>query len=182
MKRLLGIVLLLASMAYPFWAYAMLHRAGTAWIMLPLAGLWLLRAFIPGSSQPGDRLLPMLALAGCLALALIGADGVRWYPVFINGIMLALFGSSLRRGRPVIERIARLQHPDLPATGVRYTRKVTQVWTGFFLCNGLTAAALALWAPWSWWAAYTGFISYILIGLLFAGEWLLRPSMNTPLS
>ena len=28
--------------------------------------------------------------------------------------------------------------------------------------------------PVSWWALYTGLISYGLIGLLFAGEWLIR--------
>ena len=31
-----------------------------------------------------------------------------------------------------IERIARLQHPDLPPEGVVYTRRVTQIWCVFF--------------------------------------------------
>jgi uncharacterized membrane protein len=42
------------------------------------------------------------------------------------------------------------------------------------MANGLMAAALTLWAPLTWWALYTGLISYGLMGLLFAGEWLVR--------
>ena len=48
------------------------------------------------------------------------------------------------------------------------------VWSVFFLCNGLLAAALTLWAPLSWWTLYNGLIAYGLMGLLFAVEWLVR--------
>lgn len=181
MKPLLGLALPLAGVAYPFWVYAMLShgQANTAWIMLPLVALWLLRTIFPGRKQPGNRLQPALALAGCLILALAGSTHMlRWYPVLVSAIMLAIFGSSLLHGQSMIERMARLRHPDLPPVAVRHTRKVTQAWVAFFLCNGLIAAALALWAPWSWWTAYNGCISYILAGLLFAGEWLLRPRIR----
>ncbi|MOA12225.1 hypothetical protein D3C78_1321990 [compost metagenome] len=57
---------------------------------------------------------------------------------------------------------------------MRYTRRVTQVWALFFLANGLVVIALNLWAPLSWWTLYTGLIAYGLMGLLFAGEWLVR--------
>jgi uncharacterized membrane protein len=50
------------------------------------------------------------------------------------------------------------------------------VWCAFFALNGATAAALAAWAPWSCWLAYNGAVSYGLMGLLIAGEWLLRPA------
>ena len=53
---------------------------------------------------------------------------------------------------------------------------MTRVWCVFFALNGATAAALAAWAPWSWWLAYNGAVSYGLMGLLIAGEWLLRPA------
>src|SRR2546423_11913745 len=39
-----------------------------------------------------------------------------------------LFRSSLFRPPTVVERLARLRNPELPAAGVRYTRQVTQVW------------------------------------------------------
>ena len=116
-------------------------------------------------------------MAFCLVLAVSNSqDWLRWYPVMVNAMLLAIFGASLRHGRPVIERLARLHHPDLPEAGVRYTRNVTRVWCGFFAINGAIAAALAAWAPWSWWTAYNGAISYVLMGLLLGGEWLLRPA------
>ncbi|HFC3024557.1 TPA: hypothetical protein ACFIR0_000119 [Neisseria gonorrhoeae] len=48
-----------------------------------------------------------------------------WYPVLVNLMMLAVFGSSLFAGQTVIEKLARLQQPDLPEKAVRYTRRVT---------------------------------------------------------
>ena len=55
-----------------------------------------------------------------------------WYPVIVNALMLAVFGGSLFAKQTVIERLARLQHPDLPPEGVSHTRRVTQIWCGFF--------------------------------------------------
>jgi uncharacterized membrane protein len=99
---------------------------------------------------------------------------LRWYPVLISGFMLGLFGLSLKYGPPMVERLARLREAHLPVKAIRYTRQVTIAWCVFFLCNGICAAALTLWAPLSWWMLYTGLISYGLIGLMFAIEWLIR--------
>ena len=74
----------------------------------------------------------------------------------------------------MIERLARLQEPDLPAAGVAYTRRVTQVWCGFFIVNGSVSLLTALFASDAGWALYNGVISYALMGLLFVGEWLIR--------
>jgi uncharacterized membrane protein len=116
-----------------------------------------------------------VALGFCLLLGLAGEpELLRWYPVLLNGLLLALFGLSLKFGPPLIERLARLTEPQLPEVAVRYTRTVTQVWAGFFLANGLVVVALNIWAPLSWWTLYTGLIAYGLMGLLFAGEWLVR--------
>jgi len=99
---------------------------------------------------------------------------LRWYPVLVNSFLLALFGSSLLRGMPMAERLARLRERRLPPRAVRYTRRVTQVWCGFFVVNGLIAAGLTLWAPLSWWTLYNGLIAYAAMGLLFAVEWRIR--------
>ncbi len=177
MRRGVAAALTVAGIAYPFAVYAALGRVSTAWIALPLALLWLARGLTAGAAQPGSRALPAVAVVFCLVLVATDSQaGLRWYPVMVNAMMLAVFGASLKFGPPVIERLARLRHPDLPPAGVRYTRKVTLVWCAFFVLNGATAAALAAWAPWDWWLAYNGAISYGLMGLLLAGEWLLRPA------
>ncbi len=74
----------------------------------------------------------------------------------------------------VIERIARLTDPHLPRAGIEYTRKITLVWCGFFLGNGLIALYTTLYASFEAWALYNGFIAYLLIACLFGGEFLYR--------
>ncbi|WP_218831525.1 hypothetical protein [Bordetella genomosp. 9] len=175
-RGVLAIALLLAGVAYPFFVHANLQNGTARWLLLPMAGLWLARALADRKRVAGGWLLPAIVTVFCAIVAL--ADDTRWlrgYPVLINAAMFAVFASSLWRGMPVIERFARLRHPDLPPQAVAYTRRVTQVWAGFFAFNGLVSAALSLWAPWHWWTLYNGVISYVLIGLLMAGEWLVRP-------
>ncbi|MEM9066851.1 MAG: hypothetical protein AAGE52_00055 [Myxococcota bacterium] len=95
-------------------------------------------------------------------------------PVFINGALLLTFGSSLRQDVSLIERFARLQEPDLSAAKQAHCRQATVAWCVFFFLNAVTAAGMALVAPISWWAAYNGGIAYALIGVMFAGEYVVR--------
>lgn len=174
MKRLIGLCLVLAGVLYPFAVYYG-HAHFAPWqFALLLGGLWLARA-VTAHKRPGALLAAVIALVFCLLLGLLDSMLLlRWYPVLISASMLGLFGSSLIQGPPIVERMARIREPELPEVAVRYTRQVTQVWCWFFLANGLMAAGLTLWAPLSWWTLYTGLISYGLMGLLFAGEWLIR--------
>ena len=85
-----------------------------------------------------------------------------------------IFGSSLWAKQTLVERLARLQTPDLPPQGIVYTRKVTQIWCVFFIVNGTTAALLALLGWYNIWAIYTGIVAYVLMGLLGIGEFAYR--------
>lgn len=174
MSQLIGLVLLLAGLAYPFAVYFGIEHLPPRAFALLLGALWLARLLVRRSGA-GGRWQAMAALLFCLALALFDSPLLlRWYPVLMSALMLALFGLSLRIGPPLVERLARLRTPELPPAAIGYTRRVTQVWCAFFLGNGLVAALLTLWAPLSWWTLYNGLIAYLLMGLLFAGEWLLR--------
>jgi uncharacterized membrane protein len=175
MRAIVGVAVGVVGVLYPVGVYLALGRVAPGWVMLPISLLWLARAATVASAQPGGRALPMLAFGCCVVLAALGSQAwLRAYPVLVSGMLLGLFVHSLRYGPPVIESIARLRHADLSPRAVAYTRRVTQVWCGFFLVNGLIAAALGLWASWSWWTLYNGVISYVLIGLLLVGEKLLR--------
>jgi uncharacterized membrane protein len=99
---------------------------------------------------------------------------LKLYPALVNAVMLAVFAVSLRFPPSAVERIARLSDPHLPPQGVAYTRRVTQVWCGFFVLNGVAALATALWASDQVWAFYNGLLAYVLMGALFGGEWLIR--------
>ena len=87
--------------------------------------------------------------------------------------MLAVFASSLWQPQTIIERLARLQEPELPQSGIDYTRKVTKVWCLFFVING-SIALYTCFQPLEIWTLYNGLLSYVFAGLLFAGEWVVR--------
>ncbi|MDO4879153.1 MAG: septation protein IspZ [Neisseria sp.] len=173
MKVLGKILLVLASLAYPpLWYYG---REGGAffWLAAAMCVLWLVRAAMPQTRA--QRAVALVLAFFFAAVPVLGRpDFMYWYPVVVNVLMLAVFGGSLFAGQTVVERLARLQHPDLPPRGVRHTRRVTLVWCGFFVFNGAAAAILAGMGRYDWWAVYTGAVSYGLMGLLFAGEWVYR--------
>lgn len=173
MKRLLPLLLALISAAYPLlWYYGREHGV-FYWLAAGMCGLWLARAAVQQTAaQKGVSLL--LAAFFAAVLVFRRPDSMYWYPVAVSLLMLAVFGASLFAKQTLIERLARLQHPDLPPEGVRHTRRVTQVWCGFFVFNAAAAAVLAWRGQHDWWAVYTGLVSYGLMGLLFAGEWLYR--------
>ncbi|MEO8409184.1 MAG: hypothetical protein ABI478_01320 [Propionivibrio sp.] len=118
-------------------------------------------------------LLALLSLAA--ATALTNSELLlRLYPAAVNLGLLLLFGLSLLSPCSMVERFARLREPNLPPSGVRYTRRITQVWCVFFAGNGSFAAWTALYATRDQWALYNGLIAYLLMGGLFTGEWVIR--------
>lgn len=114
-----------------------------------------------------------LVLAGCALWSNVLLP-LKLYPVLVNAAFLAAFGYSLTTPVSMVERLARLREPVLPPEAVLYTRRVTQVWCGFFIVNGGAALATALWAPEAVWSLYNGVIAYVLMGVLVAGELLTR--------
>nr|WP_254311233.1 hypothetical protein [Rahnella aceris] len=103
-----------------------------------------------------------------------------YYPVAVNALLLGVFFSSLYARQSLVERLARLNEPDLPPEGVVYTRRVTQVWCIFFLWNGSFAFYTCLKGDMALWALYNGGISYLLIGLLMGIEWIVRKRLRQP--
>ena len=124
----------------------------------------------------GQLLLPATLVLSCSALGWFVKDPrfLLCLPTLINAALFVSFGQSLWTAMPLVERFARLSHADLGAAEVRYCRQVTKLWCGFFVFNGATAAALAWAAPLAWWATYTGLLAYLLMGLLMAGEYVVR--------
>lgn len=180
MKLLLIVLRGLVFAALPFLVYFALQRFQPREVALLLLALMLLRA--PGKviaflRRLGLRaLLPATALLALVAL-LWRSNAPIWvlcYPIFMNALMLGLFAASLAHPPSVIERLARLRHPDLPPEGIAYTRRVTLVWCGFFAINGSIAAWTVFAASRETWVLYNGLISYCMMGALFAGEWLFR--------
>lgn len=168
-----GFAVLLTAV-YPLAIWLGRGRVEPRW----LAGLLLLAAAARVPSLAISR-SARLSAAGALALAAVAVYAnamlpLKLYPVLVNAALLMAFGYSLAVPPSVVERIARLRQPALPGPAVRYTRCVTQAWCVFFAANGLVALGTALWASDAAWLLYNGLIAYLLMGLMFAGEYLVR--------
>lgn len=165
------------TMLYPFLVYFGLPHLAPAVLVLLAVGfgsLHLLR-----HRRLGQRLIPSWSFVAipCVLLLLLALHpilAVQAYPPLVSLTLAAAFAWSLRHPPSAIERLARLTRPDLPPEGVAYTRTVTKVWIAFFLVNATIATVCALWFSVAVWALWTGFISYLAIGALFAGEVLFR--------
>ena len=172
-----GLLLAGLSIAYPFMAVAAIRHVDVQVFVALLCALLLLRLALPSArALPADLLWGMAAVAAVVAAtAVFDAElGARIYPVATNAALLHAFMRTLWRPPSMIERFARMVEPDLDAEGVRYTRKLTMIWAGFFVVNGSVALWLALFGSWLAWAIWTGALAYVAAGLLFALEYLVR--------
>lgn len=180
MRKIDASVVLFAgvSILYPIIAAVSVRAFGPGWVLVGLFVLLLLRSLLGLQRKvPGALTWSLLIVAAALALvALIDRElSVRLYPAFMNAAMFVSFAHTLWRPPSMVERFARLVEPDLPESGVRYTRAVTWVWVAFFAINGAIAVWTALYASWQTWTLYNGLIAYAGIGALFVCEMLVRP-------
>jgi len=163
----------LMTLLYPLAVYFGIQYFEPRIVAMLLCGLSVLRLGI--ANHPWMR--PVLIAGLCFGGFAVWSNQLitlRFYPVLVNAVMLLIFAASLIFPPSLVERLARLQEPDLPADGVFYTRRVTQVWCGFFVINGGLALSTALWSSFEIWSLYNGLIAYVLMGLLFGGEYLFR--------
>jgi uncharacterized membrane protein len=154
--RVASIVL---AVVYPPVVYLGLTRFSTRGVSLVLLAMAVLLAISRARGLSWARLKGALVpLAPTIAAGVLaGATGHRWAllvaPVLVNVGLLATFAATLRPGQtPMIERFARLQVP----------------------ANTAVSAVLAVAAPIEWWATWCGGLAYLCIGVLMAGEWVVR--------
>jgi uncharacterized membrane protein/acyl-CoA synthetase (AMP-forming)/AMP-acid ligase II len=144
--------------------------------------------FLGASSKKRDRIRVLSAgLLGAAGLACFLSNSaffLKLYPVLMNLVMLGAFGLTLFVPPPVIFRFAVLADKSIPGSLAekrieRYCRNVTAVWCGFFILNGGIAAWTVLSGSDTFWSVYNGGVSYILMGILFAGEFVVRKITDT---
>jgi uncharacterized membrane protein len=176
----LRFALLGLSVGYPFVVYFTLGHVPPGALVLGLLALLALRlVFVRAPERHGASMAPLLWLTGgallvLLAVAASPAAALKSYPVLVSLGFAAVFGYSLLRPPTIVERIARLGDPALPASAVPYLRNVTLAWLIFFLANAAISIATAVNGDLALWTLYNGFISYVIMGALFAGELAIR--------
>jgi uncharacterized membrane protein len=165
------------GLLYPLLVYVSLPYAPP--FALVVVGLGLIALRLWGARRDGTvavwgTAMVLAAVGLALLSALSPSLAMKSYPALISIAVAGVFGASLLWPPTIIERIAVIREPELSPAGQIYTRRVTQVWTGFLLLNAAIAAATAIWGTVEQWTLWNGLISYLLMGVLFIGEITLR--------
>ena len=108
---------------------------------------------------------------------------LEFYPVLVSLSLLAFFGISLWKKPSFAFRMAclgdrRLQASPERAFVERYCDRVTLAWCFFFVFNAVVASFTVFVGDEKIWSLYNGLISYILIGIFFAVEFMVRKMMQ----
>lgn len=173
-------ILVIAGLCYPFLVMFGLAHVSTRWIGVTLAVFVAARWSVwrrASHTRGRGLLIGGFAAVGSLCLAAALLDEARYLeilPTAISWTLAATFGASLASRTSLVETFARLHVEDLSADELAYCRRVTWVWTVFLALNGAVIAWLALRASREMWALYSGFIGYLLMGALFAVEFVYR--------
>ena len=197
MKKAIRIFFYVISVLYPILVFTLLVVFKLPLKLLSLCVIALAAAlFLSISAKNKEKNLNWKPLATSIIFFLAGllcfmtdeAVFLKLYPVAINLIFLAFFGSTLFRGPNMIFRFATLADKSVKGSFhekkvENYCRKVTIIWCIFFIFNG-SIAILTVFAGRIFgitaenadriWSLYNGGISYILMGVLFAAEFIVR--------
>ncbi len=176
----MAVLQLLLGVAYPALIYFALRAMEPRFVAFLVALLVVVRLALVSPSRLAANVralrLPAITIAIVMLITAASNDplALLMAPTLLSLGLLAVFVRSLTESECIIERFARVQNPVLSEAQVRYCRRVTVVWCGFFLVNGSVALWLAIARSTQEWVVYTGFIAYVLMGLLFASEFVYR--------
>lgn len=177
MQKILPLVVSLGLVVYPLLVYFSLNTIRPEWLIAGLLSLVALRYLVVPARGRRMAALSLIVIGVAVVVVMLLAGEVtalRFYPVAANAVVFVAFAGSLLSKQPLIERIARMREPELPAHAVSYTRRLTVAWSVLIFCNGLMALYTALFSSMAIWALYNGLLSYLILGAFFLLEWLYR--------
>ena len=161
--------------SYPFIVFFGLSYFPPSFFGLVLMALL---AFRYGVIKSDERMLmlPILLVFLTYAVAMVVIDNDRmvlYYPALVSFVMCAVFANSLRHEESLLLRLVKARGMTTSSHTPGYLFWLTGLWALFFLLNGL----VSLWSSTvslSVWTLYNGLISYFIVAILSAGEWLFR--------
>ena len=102
---------------------------------------------------------------------------LKFYPPICNCFLFLVFFTSLFAKETIIQKFARACGDKLEKPALDYTRRVTYVWSIFTFLN-LLVSIWTIFLSDEIWILYNGFISYMLVGLLFGIEYIIRINLR----
>lgn len=140
-----------------------------------MSALWFIKAMLEKS-----KIALVFAIIFAFLCVIKEQILIYLYPCVISILFLGIFASSLK-DEAIITKIAKkqanLKGEVLPEQAIDYTRSLTKLWCAFFVFNTFIAGNLAFMEEKFYWTLYTGVISYVLMGVLFVGEFIYRKAV-----
>jgi uncharacterized membrane protein/3-hydroxymyristoyl/3-hydroxydecanoyl-(acyl carrier protein) dehydratase len=172
---LVRVMLVIFFLVYPFIVYFGIRFFPPSFFGLLLSVLLAMRL---GVLKKEERLvlLPVLVVFIGYSIAtafLNNASMLLFYPVMVNFGLFITFANSLRQEESLLLRIVRARGATISEYTPGYLYRLTAVWAGFFVLNGL----ISIWTitlSMEAWTLYNGLLSYGLVGALIGGELLFR--------
>ena len=176
-KKTFGILFAIIFLTYPALIYFGTQHFSPRVVSLIIILCLILRLFSSSANRLAKMVSPVIlvGLTLCVVSALLDNKVYMQYlPVLYSAFFFIAFGSTLLRPPSIIEVFARSVAPSLSHKEVSYCRTITFIWVIFFVTNGLISAVTICCAAFKFWAYYNGFISYVLMFLIFLSEFLYR--------
>jgi uncharacterized membrane protein len=175
--RALSLGLSLAGLLYPVAIYFLIGWVPAGLLLFVPLALIASRLAVSRGTSMLRPFAPILLTVAILTLCLAVFDrptAIKAYPILMSGGMALAFGRSLLTAPTLIETFASLRGPEITPDARAYMRKVTWAWFLFLSANTCLSALTLASGRLDLWTLYNGLVSYLLMGLLFAGEWLIR--------
>jgi uncharacterized membrane protein len=179
MKTVLNILSTLFILASPWVLYWTLTHHSVDVAAIVLVG-WVIVRVIPImlSARREQRMAALQLPAIGLVFALLGSifDNGTWLMILPSATQAAFALAFLRSltGTPLIEHFARMMKHELGVRQQAHCRRWTVIWGVYLMILAALGLVLARWAPLRVWTIYVGVLNYVLIGLLFAVEYVIR--------
>ena len=156
-------------------SYLAASASGYRGIALAVVGL-MIGAMVAASGRHVTGLIAGLVLStACFYWSSSLSFAAYMPPIAGFAFMAFFFQRTLRFGsEPLITRVARKEHPDLPPEIARYTRILTWAWSGCFAFLLASALLLALVLPLHSWSRWVQGLGITVPVTLFLGEYVYR--------
>lgn len=169
MKKFRSLLTAIVFFSYPFVVFVALQKQ----ISLHLMAFFLLGIALLNFAQTKQKIvLIMICFLSAFLFYFNNALFLKLYPVLMNTLIGIGFAFSLYK-TPLVTIFAKKMGYELSPEVIIYTRKATIAWTVFMFLNMFCSLITVFLSDFIW-ILYNGFISYVLIGLMFTGEYIIR--------
>lgn len=169
-------LVMVAVVVFPFSVYFLIETLGVEWLGGILLCLLAVRLF-PFIRR--YRWAPVIF--GIVGMAFLGGLALtenvlilQFYPTCVNLGLLSAFGATLIYPPTMVQRFAMSAGMVVNRRSIAYTRAVTVLWCVFFALNAVVSGIITIEGSMRTWTIYNGFLSYLIVGIIFSAEYLFR--------